>query len=112
METAVLCVAEQVPTATLATAMRAGDFEIAVVVDADECPIGVVAPVDLALSPQGTAGALMTPFATTLLEDAPIALALGFAVEGELQHIPILSAGRVMGLVSPRSLLSWLAASR
>jgi CBS domain-containing protein len=112
MESSVLCAVRDLPIATLATAMRDGDFEIAVVVDADDRPIGIVAPIDLAGARGATAAAVMTPFATTLLEDAPIARALAFAVEGELMHIPILSAGRVMGLASPRSLLEWLTTPR
>lgn len=105
MDASVLCVGPDVPTATVATSMRDGDFEIAVVTDPDGRPIGIIAPVDLAPPRGSTAGSTMTPFATSLLEDAPIARALAFATEGELQHIPILSSGRVMGLVSPRSLL-------
>ncbi len=112
MEASVLCAVHDVPSAILAAAMRDGDFEIAVVVDADERPIGIVAPVDLARAPSSTAGAAMTPFATALLENAPVSRALAFAVKGDLQHIPVLSSGRVMGLVSPRSLLAWLTLAR
>jgi len=106
LEPSVLCVVGGAPVALVAGAMREGDYEIAVVVDRDDRPIGIIAPRDLAGAK--TAAEAMTPFATTLLEDAPVARAIELAIDRGLDHVPVLSAGRVMGLVSPRSLLAWL----
>jgi acetoin utilization protein AcuB len=107
IEPSVLCVERNVPVHTIARAMRDEGHELAIVVDDEDRPTGIIAPADLA---QGsTARAVMTPFATTLLEGAPLDAALELATQGTLTHVPILSAGRVMGLTSPRSLLAWLS---
>lgn len=108
MEPSVLCADADVPVPVLAAAMRDGDVELAIVVDRDDRPIGVVAPVDLANARGKTASQAMTPFATSLLEDAPVSRAIALVTAGDLEHIPVLSGGRVMGLVSPRSVLAWM----
>jgi acetoin utilization protein AcuB len=103
MDPSVLCVASNVAIEDVARVMRDDRYDVAVVVDTEDRPIGIVAPSDLCGG--STAGEAMTPFATSLLEGAAASYARSLACDGALEHIPILSAGHVMGLASPLSLL-------
>jgi CBS domain-containing protein len=51
----------------------------------------------------------MTPFLITMLETARVADAVDLIVERGVSHVPVLSEGRVVGMITPRAVIRWLA---
>ncbi len=98
--------------ATVESVRRAMDEHgapVAVVVDACRDPIGVCSRRDLAAcAPCCRVDTRMTPFVISMLDCATVADAFAVIVEHDLHHIPVLSAGRVVGLVTPAAVLRWI----
>jgi CBS domain-containing protein len=97
---------------TAERALRALDEHgapIALVVDQARHAIGVCSRRDLAQRrPSKKVEACMTPFLVTMLDGAKVADAIELIVERGVSHIPVLSAGRVVGIVTPRAVIRWL----
>ena len=108
MESNVLCVNSGAPVRVVDERLAAGGHAIALILDSEGHTIGIVSRADLAKA----AGAAvvrdhMTPFVISLLERASVADATELVLERGLHHVPILSEGRVLGVVSPVSALRW-----
>jgi CBS domain-containing protein len=85
---------------------------VAIVVSRDGRALGVLTGIDLAgAAGDRTARSVMTPFMITLLDNATVADVLPLIVERRLQHVPILSGGSVLGVVSAGSVLRWITAN-
>ena len=83
---------------------------IAIVVDEKRHAIGVCSRLDLAQrSPSRRVETCMTPFVITMLDKSTVADALALIVERDLRHVPVLSEGHVVGIVTPRAVVRWLA---
>ena len=99
--------------ATIDAARRAMDDQgasIAIVVDAGRHAIGVCSRVDIVRrAPNHRVEACMTPFVITLLDQTTVADALDLVVERDLHHVPVRSEGRIVGIVTPRAIIRWLA---
>jgi CBS domain-containing protein len=109
MDSTVLCVDSDAVVESALRALEEHDAPIAVVVDADQHAIGVCSRRDLAYqSPSRRVETCMTPFLITMLEAATVADAIEL-VERGLGHIPVLGDGRVVGVVTPRAVIRWLA---
>lgn len=107
---AVLCVDADARVEAAREAMAAQGAPIAVVIDGSGHAIGVCSRNDLADKPPlRRVATCMTPFVVTLLDSTSVADALNLVLERELSHVPVLGDGRVVGLVTPRALLRWLA---
>lgn len=109
MDERVLCVNEDVAVAAVAQRLSDEHTGVAIVVARDGHPVGIVSALDIAGAPTSlVARAAMTPFVITLLDNATVADAIPLVVERGLHHIPILSAGNVLGVVSPAAILRWV----
>jgi CBS domain-containing protein len=72
--------------------------------------VGVCARVELeAVSPSRRVETCMTPYMITLFDTTTVADAIDAILERGLHHIPVLSEGRVVGVVTPRAVIAWLA---
>jgi len=112
MDAEVLCVDSDATVESVRRAMADRRAPIAVVVDGSGHAIGVCSRFDLTQrSPRRRVETCMTPFVITMLDSTTVADALELVVERDLQHVPILSEGRVVGLVTPRAMIRWLAQS-
>jgi CBS domain-containing protein len=100
-------------SATVESAMRAleeHDAPIAVVVDRNHHAIGACSKRDLAQrSPKRRVETCMTPFLITMLDGASVADAIELVVDRGVSHVPVLADGRVVGVVTPRAIIRWLA---
>jgi CBS domain-containing protein len=109
MDSSVLCVESDAVVESTVRALDEHDAPIAVVVDGDHHAIGVCSRRDLAnQSPSRRIETCMTPFLITMLEAATVADAIEVVQRG-VGHIPVLGDGRVVGLVTPRAVIRWLA---
>src|SRR5205823_2041701 len=94
-------------------ALRALDAQggpIAVVVDGSQHAIGVCSRHDLAQrGATRRVETCMTPFLITMLDGASVADAIDLVAERGVSHVPVLAEGRVVGVVTPRALIRWLA---
>lgn len=105
-----LCVEPKVRIEPVVSAFLEYDAEIAVVIDANGHLIGELSAAELFRAPsRATAEEAMSPSATTLLESTPALDALQLMVTRDIHHLPILSAGKVVGIVTPFAMLRWLA---
>jgi CBS domain-containing protein len=117
MTTEVVCVSPELSVELLTKMMIERGFSGAPVVDANNKPIGVVSKTDVlrssidARAPLAvTVGAIMTPVAFTLSENATIAEAAALmAYEGTHRVPAIASDGAVAGIVSTIDVLRWIA---
>jgi CBS domain-containing protein len=90
--------------------MAARGAGVAIVLDRSAHPIGVVSRGDLAnASPSRRVETCMTPFLITLLDSTSVADAIEVVLERGLSHVPVLADGRVVGVVTPRTVIRWLA---
>jgi CBS-domain-containing membrane protein len=109
MDHRVLCVNDDVPVAMLAQRLVDEGTGVAIVLARDGRALGVLSGVDLAGPPADRlARAVMTPFMVTLLDGAMVADAIPLIVERRLEHVPILSASSVLGVVSARAIVRWI----
>jgi CBS domain-containing protein len=112
MDANVLCADAEATVEVVQAALAAHGAPVAVVLDAGGHAIGVCSRFDLALGgPAAAIQTCMTPFVITMLDSTTVADALELVIERDLHHIPILSEGRVVGLVTPRAVIRWLAHS-
>lgn len=108
VDATLVCTEAGATSARVAEILKADDVEVAVVVDAGENPIGIVSRRDAEYTEQGAcARDVMTPFVITLMENVSIADALTLVVSREIHHLPVLSGGRVMGVLSRRGIVAW-----
>ena len=110
MDTNVLCVDSDATSESVRRAMDEQGAPIAIVVDEKRHAIGVCSRLDLAQrSPSRRVETCMTPFVITMLDKSTVADALALIVERDLRHVPVLSEGHVVGIVTPRAVVRWLA---
>jgi CBS domain-containing protein len=112
MEHEVLCVEAHATARDVTELLATHDAPIAIVADPAGHAIGVCARSDLArVSPSRRVETCMTPFVVTLFDTATVSDAVEAILERRLHHVPVLAEGRVVGLVTPRALIAWLARS-
>jgi CBS domain-containing protein len=110
MDPAVLSIDSDATVDAALQALEEQNAPIAVVVDGSHHAIGVCSRRDLALrQPLQRIQTCMTPFLITMLEGATVADAIELVVERGVSHVPVLSDGRVVGVVTPRAVIRWLA---
>jgi CBS domain-containing protein len=113
MSPRVLTVDAGVRASDAEAALAEGGVSIAVVVDEAAHPIGVCSRRDIeraaAAGPASRVNQCMTPFVITLLAEASVADAIDLITDRSLPHVPVLSSGRIVGLVSAESALRWLS---
>lgn len=110
MDTDVLCVDANATVESVRNKMVEVSAPIAIVVDARHHAIGVCAPSDLTHRARSRrVETCMTPFVLTMLDRTTVADLLELVLERDLKHVPVLSEGRVVGLVTPRAVIRWLA---
>lgn len=117
----VACVAPSAEWESLERLLLDEGFDAVPVIDASNEPIGIVSKTDLlrrarsgegSVEPGLTAGDVMTPLVHALPEDAPLAFALALLALQDVEQIPIVSnAGVVVGMVTARDAVGWLARS-
>jgi CBS domain-containing protein len=110
VEPSVLCVHASASTESVKRTMDELGVRIAVVVDGDRHPIGVCLRADL--PPQARArrvARFMTPFVITMLGSTTVADVVALIVDRNLDNLPVLSEGRVVGVVTQRAVIRWLA---
>ena len=108
VDATLVCTEPGATTARVAQVLEADDVDVAVVVDAGENPIGILSRRDAEYTEQGAcARDVMTPFVITLMENVSIADALTLVVSREIHNLPVLSSGRVMGVLSRRGIVAW-----
>ncbi len=111
MDDRALTVEGTTPVAVLTRVLETEGEDGAVVVDAHDLPIGGVTWRDLRVEDASVpVQSVMSEPAVTLLERATVADAL-LLVGGKRQtRVPVLSSGRLLGVLTPRGLLAWLTA--
>jgi CBS domain-containing protein len=110
MDTSVLSIDSDATVDASLQALEEHNAPIAVVVDGSHHAIGICSRRDLALrQPLQRVQTCMTPFLITMLEGATVADAIDLVVDRGVSHVPVLSDGRVVGVVTPRALIRWLA---
>ena len=110
MDANVLCADAEATARVVEAALVAHGAPVAVVLDGGGHAIGVCSRHDLAQgSPAAAVRTCMTPFVITLFDSTTVADALELVIGRDLHHIPVLSEGRVVGLVTPRAVIRWLA---
>jgi CBS domain-containing protein len=110
MDKEVVCVDADATAQTVEETMAQRDAPLAVVLDAGGRPIGVCSRADLAQrSPLRRVQTCMTPFVITMLDGTTVADAIDLILDRDLRHVPVLAEGRVVGLVTPRAVIRWLA---
>ncbi len=89
----------------------------ALVVCEDDRPVGIFTDRDVLyrtaleeLPGDTSLGELMTPDPTTLDSGAPLTDAIEAMIRGGLRHIPLVDGGRLVGIVSSRDVLKFIAA--
>lgn len=114
MSRRVVCVSDTTGIETLERLIDEG-YEAIPVIDQHKRPIGIVTKTDVlhALEDQEEspeAKDVMTPFVHALVEDAPLSFGVALlALEGIL-HVPVIShEGIVVGTLSTRDIVRWLA---
>src|SRR5262249_6047390 len=109
MEREVVCGDASATAGDVAKLLDAHDAPVVIVVDAAGHAVGVCAPGDLAGAPKSRPiEAVMTPSVVTLFEGATVADAVDAILTRGLTHVPVMGAGRVVGLVTPRAIIAWL----
>jgi CBS domain-containing protein len=112
LEPDVVCLDGGVTVDEAACAFEEDGAPIAVVLDADHHAIGVVRPADLASAPPSRrVETLASPLLIALLERANVSDAIELVVQRGVSHVPVLGAGRILGIVSARSIIRWLTQS-
>jgi CBS domain-containing protein len=110
MDPSVLCVDGTASAESVQRAMAEQGTPIAIVVDGSRHPIGVCSRSDLAQrAPSRRVETCMTPFVITMLDKTTVADVLVLMVERDLHHVPVLSEGHVVGIVTQRAVIRWLA---
>jgi uncharacterized protein len=110
MTTPVLTVAPETPVAEASALLRDRDITTAPVVDEAQRLVGVISVADLLRGlfepePAQTVGAVMTRDVTALPQSADETDFAGAMIEHRVNSIPVVSGGRVVGIVSASDLL-------
>lgn len=109
MDDCALAVEGTTPVSVVARVLESEGEDGAVVVDAHDQPIGAVAWSDLRSEDADVpVQSVMSEPAVTLLEGATVADALSLIGGRGPARIPVLSRGRLVGILTPRGLLAWL----
>ena len=110
MDANVLCVDANATAESVRRAMDDVGAPVAIVVDQSRHAIGVCSRSDLAQrSPARRAETCMTPFVITMLDKTTVADVIDLIVGRDLHHVPVLCEGRVVGIVTQRAVIRWLA---
>jgi len=114
MATDVLVVSPETTIADAARRMIARETGAAVVLE-DSALVGVISERDLMRAIPDECGP-QTPVADRMSRDVMTASpktsvpeAMALMIEGRFRHLPVVEAGRVLGIVSMRDLMSWTA---
>jgi CBS domain-containing protein len=112
MATDVLAVSPATTIADAARRMVARETGAAVVMEEDEL-VGVISERDLmraiadACGPDTPVSSRMSRHVTTASPRTGVPEAMAMMIDGRFRHLPIVEAGRVLGIVSMRDLTSW-----
>jgi CBS domain-containing protein len=112
MATDVLAVSPDTTMADAARHMVAREAGAAVVIE-DGDLVGVISERDLmraipdACSPDTPVADRMSRHVRTASPTTTVAEAMAIMIEGRFRHLPVAEAGRVLGIVSMRDLMSW-----
>ena len=112
MATSVMAVTPAATVADAARRMIERDTGVAVVMDEGEL-VGVISERDiLRVVSEGAAGETpvgerMTRHVLTGTPTTTLPEALAIMVQGRFRHLPVVDAGRVVGMVSMRDLMAW-----
>jgi CBS domain-containing protein len=110
MDANVLCVDSDAPVESVKRTMDELGAPIAIVVDRAHHAIGVCSRSDLPERSQTRRVVrFMTPFVITMLGKTTVAYVVDLIADRDLHHIPVLSEGRVVGVVTQRAVIRWLA---
>ena len=110
MDASVLCVDSDTAAEIVKRTMDELGTGIAVVVDRARHAIGVCVRSDLpARSRTRRVVRFMTPFVITMLGRTTVADVVALIADRDLHHVPVLSEGRVVGVVTQRAVIRWLA---
>jgi CBS domain-containing protein len=110
MDASVLCVDSDAAAESVKRTMDEVAARIAVVVDRARHAIGVCSRSDLPeRSRTRRVVRFMTPFVITMLGNTTVAEVVALIVDRDLHHVPVLSEGRVVGVVTQRAVIRWLA---
>jgi CBS domain-containing protein len=108
MAASVLCVEAEATAESAMYALDESDAPIAIVVEGDHA-IGVCSRRDLARRSRAlSVDGCMTPFLISMLDAAKVADAIEVVAERGVSHVPVLSEGRVVGVVTPQAVIRWL----
>jgi CBS domain-containing protein len=112
MATDVLAVSPDTTIADAARCMIARETGAAVVID-DGALVGVISERDLMRAipddcrPETSVSDRMTRHVMTASPSTGVPEAMAIMIEGHFRHLPVVEAGRVLGIVSMRDLMSW-----
>lgn len=112
MATDVVAVSPATTIADAARSMVARETGAAVVIEDGEL-VGVISERDLmraipdACPPETSVAERMSRHVITASPRTSVPEALAIMIEGHFRHIPVVEAGRVLGIVSMRDLMSW-----
>lgn len=110
LDASVLCVDATSTAKRVAGVMDEHGAAVAIVFDRSAHAIGVISRTDVAnASPSRRIETFMTPFVITLLDSTTVADAIDIVLERGLNHVPVLADGHVVGIVTPRAVIRWLA---
>lgn len=120
MSRKVSCVRADLSIQELATLFLEEDIPAFPVLNKSGRLIGIVSNADvvrewylqkrwLSNEPRYTAGQIMAPLLTTLREDVSIARAAALLESQNLQRVPVVNGGRVVGMLSSTDILRWLS---
>lgn len=110
MDTNVLCVDSDAAAEIVKRTMDDLGAPIAIVVDRARHAIGVCSRSDLPeRSRTRRVVRFMTPFVITMLGKTTVADVVALIADRDLHHVPVLSEGRVVGVVTQRAVIRWLA---
>lgn len=109
MTSPVITVAPDTPIADLAATLTRHRIGAAPVVGDDGCVLGVVSEYDLLAKTGATAAEMMTTAVVSVSADSPVADVRHLLVDRRIHRVPVMQAGRLVGIVSLHDVLAMLA---
>lgn len=102
---------EDTPVGDIADLLSHRHITGAPVLDADGYVVGIVSEVDVFSKPGRTAREIMSPNVITVGEDTSLTEVAGIMAGERIRRLPVLSAGRLVGLISRSDVLDFFAQS-
>lgn len=109
MSAPVITVRPQTPVPAVADALTEHRIGGVPVVDESDAVLGVVSEYDLLAKSGATAGEVMTTAVVTVSEDTPIEDVRYLLVDRRIRRVPVLAAGRLVGIVSRSDVVALMA---